>query len=115
LPPPDHGPGSAIIRRPFSHYPGAPHPNSAPLTFEMFHANPNWFVVVEDFLMTNGHATVPDAEAYPESMMPSRGWPPKDQPHMRVRCTFCHKDYGGPNAKSMWRRHVTEQHHVVLA
>ncbi|GJJ09635.1 hypothetical protein Clacol_003859 [Clathrus columnatus] len=31
-----------------------------------------------------------------------------------LRCTFCRREYHGPNAKSMWRRHVYDKHKVAM-
>ncbi|KAF8591901.1 hypothetical protein K439DRAFT_1626415, partial [Ramaria rubella] len=37
---------------------------------------------------------------------------PSDDCHEKtiLRCTFCRREYHGPNAKSMWRRHVYDKH-----
>ncbi|KAG8995910.1 hypothetical protein FRB94_008703 [Tulasnella sp. JGI-2019a] len=31
-----------------------------------------------------------------------------------LRCLCCKKQYNGPNARSMWRRHITQKHHFQL-
>ncbi|KAF8756020.1 hypothetical protein RHS01_04710 [Rhizoctonia solani] len=39
------------------------------------------------------------------------------EPHMheRIRCLLCKCGYGGPNGRSMWRRHVSQKHVILLA
>jgi hypothetical protein len=41
---------------------------------------------------------------------------PSDDCHEKtvLRCTFCRREYHGPNAKSMWRRHVYDKHKVAM-
>lgn len=41
---------------------------------------------------------------------------PSDDCHEKtiLRCTFCRREYHGPNAKSMWRRHVFDKHKVAM-
>ena len=41
---------------------------------------------------------------------------PSDDCHEKtiLRCTFCRREYHGPNAKSMWRRHVYDKHKVPM-
>lgn len=41
---------------------------------------------------------------------------PSDDWHEKtvLRCTFCRREYHGPNAKSMWRRHVYDKHKVAM-
>ena len=41
---------------------------------------------------------------------------PSDDCHEKtvLRCTFCRREYHGPNAKSMWRRHVYDKHIVAM-
>lgn len=31
-----------------------------------------------------------------------------------LRCLCCKKVYNGPNARSMWRRHITQKHQFIL-
>ncbi|KAG8896441.1 hypothetical protein FRB99_008889 [Tulasnella sp. 403] len=47
-----------------------------------------------------------------ESLYPSRLEPPSKL--TPLRCLFCKKVYNGPNARSMWRRHITQKHGFVL-
>ncbi|KAF8338129.1 uncharacterized protein EI90DRAFT_3151917 [Cantharellus anzutake] len=48
-----------------------------------------------------------DLARYPINLDPPNGL-------MTLRCLFCEKKYSGPNARSMWRRHVGGKHNFVL-
>ncbi|KAF8683425.1 hypothetical protein RHS04_01785 [Rhizoctonia solani] len=45
---------------------------------------------------------------YPRNLEPGAG-------HERIRCLLCKCGYGGPNGRSMWRRHVSQKHVILLA
>lgn len=45
---------------------------------------------------------------YPHHLNPPPGLTP-------LRCLFCDKKYGGQNARSMWRRHVSGKHDFLLS
>lgn len=45
---------------------------------------------------------------FPENLDPPNGLE-------TLRCLFCEKQYSGVNARSMWRRHVSQKHDVILA
>jgi hypothetical protein len=96
------------------------YPFKSSLKWKDFMENPNWFLDPVDF-------TGPDAHPYPVELEPPRGWGPpkvkrghavsdidKERDENRLRCTFCRRTYGGVNAKSMWRRHVLDKHHVAM-
>ena len=48
-----------------------------------------------------------EMQLYPSALEP----PSKLTP---LRCLFCKKIYNGPNARSMWRRHMTQKHNFLL-
>lgn len=48
------------------------------------------------------------AMKFPENLDPPNGLD-------TLRCLFCEKQYSGVNARSMWRRHVSQKHDVILA
>ncbi|CAE6473688.1 unnamed protein product [Rhizoctonia solani] len=45
---------------------------------------------------------------YPRNLEPGAG-------HERIRCLLCKCGYAGPNGRSMWRRHVSQKHVILLA
>jgi hypothetical protein len=45
---------------------------------------------------------------YPRTLEPGAG-------HERIRCLLCKCGYAGPNGRSMWRRHVSQKHVILLA
>ncbi|KIO18866.1 hypothetical protein M407DRAFT_31484 [Tulasnella calospora MUT 4182] len=47
------------------------------------------------------------AEGYPKQLEPPRKT-------TDMRCLFCKRHYSGPNARGMWRRHVTGKHDFVF-
>ena len=49
----------------------------------------------------------PENMRYPANLDPPNGL-------TSLRCLFCEKQYAGPNARSMWRRHVSGKHHFTL-
>ncbi|KIJ24371.1 hypothetical protein M422DRAFT_194750, partial [Sphaerobolus stellatus SS14] len=114
---------------------GDPMPGT-PLTYAIMHMHRNWFLDSDDFRKDNSHRI-----DYPSELEPPRGWAPREKNNIRtkgsytppstaatieygpsdechektvLRCTFCRREYHGPNAKSMWRRHVFDKHKVAM-
>ncbi|KAF8501885.1 hypothetical protein JB92DRAFT_2556006, partial [Gautieria morchelliformis] len=109
------------------------------LTYAILHNHRDWFLDADDFRKDN-----PNRLDYPPDLEPPRGWAPlaectgagaagrcrqaketKDKnsrtkgfyahgENTVLRCTFCRREYHGPNAKSMWRRHVYDKHKVAM-
>lgn len=119
-------PHAVFIHAPFRDFPDA-HLYEGGLTFLMLQANPEWFLVPEDFKSEYSPHT---GITYPAILEPPRGWCPtsakkqdsersadewSDEEDARLRCTFCRRTYAGVNAKSMWRRHILEKHKIAMA
>ncbi|KAH9944114.1 uncharacterized protein BXZ73DRAFT_39621 [Epithele typhae] len=108
-------PDAIFIRPPFTDFPGAASVKDG-LTYNILAENPDWFLLVDDFLG-------PDAHRYPTQLEPPRGWCPKKAEQVtwpegeepQLRCTLCRRKYSGINAKSMWRRHVYEKHKIAMS
>ena len=60
---------------------------------------PGEYIVREDW---------PGSMKFPDNLDPPNGLD-------TLRCLFCEKQYSGVNARSMWRRHVSQKHDVVLS
>ena len=50
----------------------------------------------------------PGSMKFPDNLDPPNGLD-------TLRCLFCEKQYSGVNARSMWRRHVSQKHDVILS
>lgn len=60
---------------------------------------PGEYIVREDW---------PGSMQFPDNLDPPNGLD-------TLRCLFCEKQYSGVNARSMWRRHVSQKHDVILS
>lgn len=117
---------NVIIRSPFTDFPGAEESQEG-LTYRHFQLNTNWYLHVDDF-RKEGEDESSGRIVYPSCLEPGRGWCPASKKDVKekgikamgdnivkLRCTLCEKEYGGVNAKSMWRRHVLEKHRIPMA
>ena len=97
------------------------------LTYRHFQENPNWYLHIDDF-RKEGEGESSTRVVYPSYLEPGRGWCPASKKEVKekgpevlgdnvvkLRCTLCDKEYGGVNAKSMWRRHVLEKHKIPMS
>jgi hypothetical protein len=113
-------PDTVFIHPPFTSFPDADH-HPEGLSYNLMAANLEWFLDPQDFVSSVSSRS--DAVQYPVRLEPPRKKSimalgvheqgETDEP--RFRCTFCRKSYSGENGKSMWRRHVTKRHNVVLS
>lgn len=113
-------PHTIFIHPPFTTFPDSNrHPEG--LSYNLLAANPDWFLDSRDFICSI--SARPDAVQYPVKLEPPRKKSvmalgvneTSDSDEPRFRCTFCRKSYSGENGKSMWRRHVTKRHNIVLS
>ncbi|KAE9411005.1 hypothetical protein BT96DRAFT_912371 [Gymnopus androsaceus JB14] len=129
-------PNAVFIHPPFTDFPDAQNLPEG-LTYKAMMDNPNWFLDAADYLRIEDNppnAPVPVDNTsslipYPSYLEPPRGWCPAKKKDLkdagsegrsegeepRLRCTFCRRTYAGPNAKSMWRRHVFEKHRIAMS
>ncbi|KAH8110659.1 hypothetical protein DFH11DRAFT_1494724, partial [Phellopilus nigrolimitatus] len=120
----DARPANAIV----IYHPWTNFPNSkaykGQLTYALLAANPNWYLDEDDFKKLPG-AERSGNHLFPSTLEPARGWNKKGEDgftimekgeYKKFRCVFafCDKNYGGVNAKSMWRRHVLEKHKIPM-
>lgn len=113
-------PHTVFIHPPFTTFPESNrHPEG--LSYNLMTANPEWFLDPYDFI--SSVSPRPNAVQYPVKLEPPRKKSVmalgvndvSDSDEPRFRCTFCRKSYSGENGKSMWRRHVTKRHNIVLS